>query len=204
MSFFDDVFEKIFPKKDLGTAELIHETLVRSAAEITAFDLWKKGERATDLIKEVENAYYLKKSGLDSKLEVHLLDTNYANGFAVSYNPDIEKSDFKFFFDFLKEQTLTLDYRLSQKDRRILDKGKYLEIVEKWYLKPPRRGKEDGLTSQMFGNVLIEHIEIDGVPSYIKLVVNIYQDRLSTRSPMPFEELIDEIFDPLILHLNIL
>ncbi len=194
MAFFDDVFDRLFSNKAPAPKEFINEVLVRSPKEEQAYKTWLETEEATDLIRDIQSAYYLKKSGIESALSVHLFNTNYANGFAVTYHEDISDQHFKFLFDYLKDQTLTLNYRLAQKDRRVLYKESFEESIEKWYLKPKRgSGNENGRFDQLYGNVLIEHVEIDRKPSYIKLLVNIYQDRLYTKA-LSFDDFINELF----------
>ena len=54
----------------------------------------------------------------------------------------------------------------------------------------------NGVANQKFGNILIEKTEIDRKPSYLKLMANVYQDRLYSEAK-PFSELIEQLFKPI-------
>lgn len=193
MSFFDDVFKKLFPEKKVHTKELIHETLERSTSEINSFDLWVKSEESKLMLNEVYNSYQLKRKGITAQLDVHLLETPYSNGFAISFNNEKTKEEFRNLFDLFKEKMLNLDYKLSQKDRRIIDRDTYEEVIEKWYLKPQGEPFGKNKFNQLYGNVLIEYVMIDRKPSYIRFMANIYQDRMYSK-PLAFDELIEKLF----------
>ncbi|MFT6053161.1 MAG: hypothetical protein ACJAS3_000119 [Roseivirga sp.] len=48
-------------------------------------------------------------------------------------------------------------------------------------------------TNQLYGNILIEYVMIVRKPSYIKLMANIYQDRMYSEA-LAFDELIEKLF----------
>ncbi len=194
MSFFDDVVGKLFGRQS-PKAAFVHEVLKRSDQEIQQYEAWKVTENANSLIADVERGYFMKKQGIVSAVDVHLLDSQYSNGFAVSFNDQFSPDSFTFVFDFLKERGLEQGYKLSQGDRRILDKETYEETIEKWYLKPIAEDL-NGVANQKFGNILIEKTEIDRKPSYLKLMANVYQDRLYSEAK-PFSELIEQLFKPI-------
>ena len=192
MSFFDNVVGKIFGKQSPKTA-FIHEVMSRSDREIENYEAWKKTEECESLISDIERGYYLKKQGIASSIEVHLLESKYSNGFAVTFNQEFTVENFQHVFDYLKARGLEQGYKLAQADRRILDKDTYEETIEKWYLKPNGSDLGTGIADQKFGNILIEKVAIDRKPNYIKLMANVYQDRLYTEA-RPFSELIELIF----------
>lgn len=192
MSFFDNVVGKIFGKQSPKTA-FIHEVMSRSDREIENYEAWKKTEECESLISDIERGYYLKKQGIASSIEVHLLESKYSNGFAVTFNQEFTEENFQHVFDYLKARGLEQGYKLAQADRRILDKDTYEETIEKWYLKPNGSDLGTGIADQKFGNILIEKVAIDRKPNYLKLMANVYQDRLYTEA-RPFSELIELIF----------
>lgn len=193
MSFFDDVFKKLFPEKRVASNELIHETLERNERELESFGKWASSEESVHLMAEVYNSYQLKKKGITAQLDVHLLETPYSNGFAISFNQEKTKEEFRNLFDLFKEKTLDFGYKLAQKDRRIIDRETYEEVIEKWYLKPQAEPLEKNKFNQLYGNILIEYVMIDRKPSYIKLMANIYQDRMYSHA-LAFDELIEKLF----------
>lgn len=192
MSFFDNVVGKLFGKQSPKTA-FIHEVMSRSDKETAVYEDWKRTENFENLISDVERGYYLKKQGIASSMEIHLLESKYSNGFAITFNDEFTEENFQHVFDYLKERGLEQGYKLAQADRRILDKDTYEETIEKWYLKPNGDDLGTGIADQKFGNILIEKVAIDRKPSYLKLMANVYQDRLYTEAK-PFSELIELIF----------
>ncbi len=193
MGFFDNVVSKLFGKQNPKTP-FINEVLSRSEKDIDAYNQWIQTEEAIGIIADIERGYFMKRKGIVAAVEVHLLDSQYSNGFAISYNDQFDAKSFQHVFDHLKERGLAQGYKLSQGDRRVLDKENYEETIEKWYLKPIP-DTTDGVSDQKFGNILIEKTEIDRRPSYIKLMANVYQDRLYSKAK-PFSELIEELFKP--------
>ena len=194
MSFFDQIVGKLFGKQAPKSA-FIHEVLTRSEKELAQYDSWRSTRASEDLVLDIERAYHLKKQGIVSAVEVHLLESQYANGFAISYNQQFTPENFTHIFDYFKEKGLEQGYKLAQADRRILDNEKYEETIEKWYLKPNGEDMGSDIIDQRFGNILIEKIDIDRKPSYVKFMANVYQDRLYTKAK-PFAELIDLILNP--------
>lgn len=192
MSFFDSVVGKLFGKQAPKTA-FIHETLSRSEKELDAFDTWEKSDTARPLIEDIERGYYLKKQGIVSGVDVHILKSQYANGFAISYGEAFTEETFKHSFDWFKERVLELGYKLSVADRKISDKENYEETVEKWYLKPITEDLNTTVANQRYGNITVEKIDIDRKPNYIKFLASIYQDRLYTEA-LTFDELLENIF----------
>lgn len=193
MSFFDDVVGKLFGKQPPKGAYL-HEVLERSEKELSTYEDWFNSESRSELIREVERGYYLKKQGIVSSIDVHLLESKYANGFAISYTELIGKENFRNIFDYLKDKVQENGYKIAQADRRILVKESHEETIEKWYLKPISEELESKVVNQRFGNVLIEKIDVDRKPSYVKFMANVYQDRQYTEAE-PFQNLLDKVFE---------
>ncbi len=194
MTFFDEVFAKLFKKKNTATVPVVHEQLVRSPKQEAAYQEWRSKDKHLELLETVADAMHKKKLGILSELDVHLLNTPYSNGIAISYHEKVGEEPFRNLFDYFKEYTLGLDYKLAQADRRILDKGTYEESIEKWYLKPAKLGADNELVNQLYGNVLLEHVLIDRKPSFIKLMVNVYQDRSYTKA-LDFDEYLENLFN---------
>lgn len=180
MSFFDKLVSKLFSKKPPGTAD-VHEVLKRGQADQEAYEAWKVSEEQESLIQEIAKAYYYKKTNITSDLEVHLFNTAYANGFAVTYHPKVSPKHFQHLSEYFRDKVLEMGYRVVNADRRIIDRGQYVETIEKYYLKPPLSAadlSQDVIqVNQLFGNIAIDHVLIDGKPSYLKVMASIYSDR---------------------------
>lgn len=191
MSFFDNVVGKLFGKQS-PKAAFVHEQLVRSEKELAQYEKWLKSESFENTLTDFDRAYHLKKRQIASEMEVHLLESPYSNGFAITFNQVFTPENFQHFFDYLKEKSLAQGYKLAQADRRILDKETYEETIEKWYLKPQSADLDTKRIDQRFGNVIIEKIEINRKPNYLRFMANIYSDRLYSKA-QPFDELFDKL-----------
>lgn len=191
MGFFEDVVGKLFGKQH-ADQPIIHEVLVRSETDLSAYQAWANSERKTDLINDFDRAYSLKKQMVESSMEVHLLESQYANGFAITYDDQIPVDQFRHMFDFFKNRVTEMGYKLAQGDRRIKEKNGFEETIEKWYLKPLAEDLQATVIDQRYGNVLIELVFVDRKPSYLKFMASIYQDRLYSKA-LPFDELYQKI-----------
>lgn len=199
MSFFDKIFKKVFSNNDnpaIGVA--VHEVLTRNSREMKAFDAWKLNAVYSQLLKEVAHAYYYKKTGIRSDITIHLFQSAYANGFAVTYLPRVGKKHFQHLFEFFKERVMEMDYRIANADRQIIDKKSYVETREKYFLKPALNLQEAGNritpAEQLYGNVSLEHVLADNQPQYIKVFVSIYSDRLYKQA-LNYDEFVERLLE---------
>ena len=190
-SFFEDVYNKLF-KKQPPKQPVVTELLKRSERELAAYAAWESSSARKHLIEDLDRAYHLKRQQIESAMKVHILDSQYANGFAITYNQLFTPANFKFLFDYFKDQVLSMGYKLAQGDRRISDKETYEETIEKWYLKPQTSDFDQEQIDQRYGNVIIEFVSVNRNPSYMRLMANVYQDRLYAKAE-PFEELFNNL-----------
>ena len=192
MAFFDNLIDKLFPGRHQNKPVEVTEPLVRSPAYLEKYQQWKNSSEASQLIKEVERSFYLKKNQIKGDFELHLFNSPAANGFALSYHPDISEQEFQYLLDYWRDRTMELNYRLANTDRQMREKGSYVQTTEKHYLKPPI-SKNKAKTEQRYGNILLEYVAINQQASYLKLMVTIYSDHLFTKAE-PFDELVDHLF----------
>ncbi|MEQ9442347.1 MAG: hypothetical protein RIG62_25130 [Cyclobacteriaceae bacterium] len=194
MSFFDKITEKLFSKKS-GAATQVHEVMQRSEKEQQAYAQWRDSEEKAALLREIAKAYYYKKTNIRSDMDVHILNLPSANGFAITYHPKVNEKHFQYMLDYLKDRVLLLDYRLVNTDRRMVEKKNYVETTEHYYLKPPL--DVPTLTNQpldqRFGNVSVAQVFIDNRPSYLKVLVSTYSDRLY-QDALHFDDFVTHLF----------
>lgn len=197
MSYFDKLVSKLFSKKPRGVAA-VHEVLKRSTVDQEAYEAWKGSGAQDVLLQEIAKAYYYKKTNISSDLDVHLFNTDYANGFAITYHPKISPKHFQHLSEYFRDKVLEMGYRLVNADRRIIDRDHYVETIEKYYLKPPMSAadlsKEVIQVNQLFGNIAIDHVLIDGRPSYLKVMASIYSDR-QFQEAQSYDDFISGLFD---------
>ena len=182
---------------------MIKENLKRSEKEELEFQIWSSSADAKYWFARIYESYHLKRQGLPSQdIQVHLFSSAASNGLAITYTNAMSSKQFRFLFDKLKDAILNLPYpyKLYTSDRAHYERNNYVETIEKHYLKPVygtnkevgTELKTDGQLPQFYGNILIEYIQIDGEPSFIRLLANIYSDRLFLDA-LPFEELVEKV-----------
>lgn len=170
------------------------ENFSQTPTESAATALWAKGVECQELMGLVSKNYYFKKSAVQAKPEIHVLNSPYANGIAVSFeNPLTAKTFSQLFFAF-GLRMLDLGYQRVSLDRKMEEINEQVRTTEKQYFKPPV-GKADfsKKIDQMFGNVSIEKVSIDDKPSFLKILVTVYSDHLYQEA-RPFDEFIDSLF----------
>lgn len=192
MSFIDNIINKLFPKGKNSHKSILHEVILRKKTESLNYQRWLKSMDKFEQIGAIERSYKLAKENVDSEPTILIMNTAYSNGFAIPYNSMYSRDEFRFIFDYFKDQVLKMDYRLAGSDRKIREKQNNIETVEKHYLKPPLNYK-DKVTDQQYGNILIEHVSINDKPDHIKIMANIYSDRLYSEAKS-FDEFMERLF----------
>jgi hypothetical protein len=184
MTFFDQVYNKLFTSKSTGL--ILHEVLKRSNSYLEEYELWKESGLPATLISDINESLRLKKEGIVKSPDVHQFSSDFTNGIAITYSPEINKSHFKFLFDLFAEKVQNLGYKTSVRDLMVTGKKTYIESKEKYYLK--NRPSNTKPIDQKYGNIIIEWVAIDDQPSFIRLMAQAYNDRLY-KSPENFDDL---------------
>ena len=94
--------------------------------------------------------------------------------------------------EFIKDQLVNMSYDIAHADRKMNEDQSHVEILEKYYLKPPRSTSIP--KDQMYGNVVLELLKHDHEEIRLHFLVNVYSDRLYSRA-REFSELLSVIFD---------
>ena len=178
MAFFDQIVNQLFPQKSNKNEILLHEPIKRSKSYLDDYTMWTKSFKRFDILNAVYNSYELKKQGVIGDPDVHLLETNRSNGFAISYNERMNKEEFVFLFDWFGERTKELNYKRANSDVTVTAKNGIIETLSRYYFKPGVNfAQPKDRINQQYGNILIEHITVDDHPTYIRFIVNNYNDR---------------------------
>jgi hypothetical protein len=192
-SFIDDVFGKLFPKKSKQVS--VKENFKQSESEIHAGEKWEDSEDGRELIKLISKNYHFKKSGMNSHPEVHILNSPYANGFAVSYDSPFNEKTFSYLFFAFGRRVVDLGYSRVSLDRKIEEVNDQVKTTEKQYFKPPLSNVDFGKKiNQLFGNISIEKVNVNDKPSFLKVLVTVYSDHLYQEA-LPFDQFIDLLFE---------
>ena len=191
MSYFDDIYNRLFGKPATPTKVFVNEIIKRSQSFLDQFQAWRASDVCEEFLNDLWQSYFWRKKGVDKDPQMVLLESAYSNGFAISYEEKYGRSNFHYLFDHLADQVKKLDYRLVLSRHTMQEKGDIVEMKEMHYLKPKRGFVEP--IDQKYGNVQIEYIEENDEPTRIKLIANSYPDR-KYREAQDFEELAQYIF----------
>lgn len=193
-SFLDDLFKKVFKPSDKSPMRL-KENFVIKEIEQTDLDLWLESEESAQLFALVYKNYHFKRTGINGRPQVHIFDSPYANGFAVTYENPFNAKSFSRLFLAFSQRLLALGYEQVSLDRKFEEINDQVKVTEKFYFKPPIQLPAEGeLISQLYGNVSLEKVNVDNEPSYIKLLATVYSDRLY-QDAKSFDQLMDGIFE---------
>jgi hypothetical protein len=193
MNFVESILSKLFPERD-EEEPFLSERIVRSASEQINYFSWVKSKSYKKLSGEFYVAYFLKKRKINSGVNLQIFHSRFANAVSVFYNHHILKKDFHYYFDFLRDAVMKLGYELQYSEREIIDRHRYLETVERYYLTFPENLKIGGRKHQLYGNILLEQIMIDQQPSHLKIVASYYPESDNYYPPLNFDEMIDKLF----------
>ncbi len=189
MSFIDDIFGKLF--SDKGQNLSYKENFIQTAEEENEVSEWVKSTEGKEAIEKVYRNFHLKKAGIKDNPEVHILNSPYANGFAVSFEKPFDEKIFSRLFFAFGQRLLDLGYRRVSLDRKMQEINDMVKITEKLYYKPPISASEvSEKIDQLFGNVSIEKVSVNNKPSFLKVLVTIYSDHLY-REAKPFDQFVE-------------
>lgn len=193
-NYFEGLLNKVFGNS--SPAGVSHkENFALTPERIQEVEYWLSEPSGEAMLNLLYNNYYFKKNQINESPQVHLFSTKYANGFAVTYEEPLTRESFNSAFHAFAGRILTMGYKQVSLDRKIEEKGGKVNEIEKFYFKPPLQIPEEGaLISQLFGNVALEKVNTDNKPSYLKLLVTVYSDRLY-QDAWPFDDFMDRLFN---------
>lgn len=192
-SFIDDVLGRLFPKKSKHIQ--VKENFKQSEIDKDAGADWEASEEGKSMIALIAKNYHFKKSGINNYPEVHILNSPYANGFAISFDSPFDKKTFSYLFFAFGKRILDLGYNQVSLDRKIEEVNDLVKTTEKQYFKPPLSNVDFGQKiNQLFGNISVEKVSINDKPSFLKVLVTVYSDHLY-QDAKPFDEFMDAIFE---------
>ncbi len=193
-NFFEDLYASLFKSAEKNTLNL-KENFEFKVEEIQQAIDWADGASGEALLGKLFKNYELKKLQLEEYPRVHILDSKYARGFAITYEEVFSPQTFSNLFLAFAQRVLALGYQQVSLDRKLEEVNDQVRATEKFYFKPPIQLPGDNeLISQLYGNVAIEKITLNNQPNYLKVLATFYSDRLY-QDPLPFEELVNQLFE---------
>lgn len=171
------------------------KTLQRKPAEVKAYRQWLEQQTFLRWTPCIFKSYHFQKCKVKSSFRLQLLHSAHKKGVVLFFSPEIGKHNFRHLFQFIKDRCLQLGYAHYLSDQRITTHERYTETIDKHYLKPPPQDVPGSvLCNQLYGNIIIDLVSINGQPGFIRFYVNTYGDTLFSE-PLPFDELMDKVFN---------
>jgi len=176
--YFQNLFQIV--EQSSKTQPILHDTILRSPEELAAYEKWKGLMVKKQLMNwlEMEYANFLK-DGQPIDKNIIFLDTISSKGFAIHFSElRYNATQVNQLFDYLKEKVMLLNYKAYSGDIKTYTKGKIIESLAKYYLKPSLKNMLSGPPfNQEFGNINIELICQNDLPILLKFSATAYNDR---------------------------
>ncbi|TGE13900.1 hypothetical protein [Hymenobacter elongatus] len=179
-----------------GTEATSWQPLSRTTSQQRTHEQWVAQQVYLNWMGPYFKAYHFQKTGVCAKqFRVQLLKEPGRQGAVFFYDPSIGPGNFRHLFDFIRDQMLTKGYNLSVSDRRLVKHERYAECIDKHFLKPmPHDCAATGRCDQLFGNVTIDLISVNGQPGFIRVFANPYHDSIFTTAAS-FDSLMETVFN---------
>lgn len=190
MAYTDNALGNLFP--DGGKKFTYKENYTQTAEEKEAVQQWMDSEKGEEAFGLIYTAYHLQKSNIEQKPEMYILSSPYANGFAISFEPPMDKEVFSNLFFGFGLRILDLGYYRMSLERKLQERDGVLYTEEKQYFKPIVHISKDKRREQLFGNVCIEMEIIENKPVLLKVLATVYAGR-SFHVAKPFSQFVEEL-----------
>ena len=183
MSSFWDQVRKLFQSAEESSPSnpVIHKMIERSEEQKTQFEDWQDSYVCQQLYNWLGDQYALFQTGNLNLLDdaIDFLNTPSTKGFVVHFHKtQYSPSDVMFFADSLKQRVLALKYRTQISDSRTFNKDRWVETIERHYLKPRPHFKPNEKFKQQFGNITVQHVLRNDQPHHVRLGATIYKDHM--------------------------
>ena len=174
----------------------VQEILVRSNREIDSYNQWLYSEKQSQTIAIFKSRLRYKNELSDGEqIQIEFIEGKATSGFVCYYNQQFFQPDtFQHLFDYLKQQVLTLDYKLYVSDTQTRLQQNDTITKERHYLKPKYVYDEaQQKTMQQYGNIIIELHKFNNEPEKIHFIVNRYSG-YDYSEAISADELYEKIF----------
>lgn len=171
----------------------VHEMIERSAEDMQGYPAFAEGLVLRRMLDWIHDQYAIfRVTPRDTDRAIDFLDTPSSKGFVIHFHEtQYSRREVTYFFDYLKERVLALNYRTQISDRRIFQRNTWTETVERHYLKP-RSEQIAGQFEQLFGNIKIElELRNDQVHN-LRFSATTYKDS-QFREAQTFKELLQRV-----------
>jgi hypothetical protein len=195
MSFIQNIIRQIFPRPEAivsGKEPVVSGPLKRSERFMEKFRKWTENGKSSGVSEKILQSYFDLQVQREPATEIGLFQERGIEGLYMRQNGIMEKEEFHYMLDLLKERVLKLGYRFyhgiteSREDR-----GK-IRTKEQYYLKP-KLTSMDYPVEQGYGNITLELNLINDEVQYLKVAATTYAG-FNYKEPEPFYELMTHLF----------
>ncbi|MBR9921234.1 MAG: hypothetical protein GYB31_10380 [Bacteroidetes bacterium] len=189
-------FKKLFQASEESSSSnpLIHEMIERTEEEKADYEQWKEKlvrRRMSSWLLDQYAVFKVNPDHIDEAID--FLDTPSSKGFAIHfYKTGYALRECRHFLDYLKERVRAIGYRSQISDTRSWQSEKYVETVERHYLKPKPDFSTPGKNKQAFGNIRMELKLRNDKPFQLTFSATTYKDHLY-HPPEEFEGLMQHL-----------
>lgn len=177
---------------------VLHEVIQRTEIEQGEYLQWKKTSAKRRLLAWLQDQYLAYQSNPKNTDEaIDFLDTPSSKGFVIHFHQTrYSVKEITHLFDYLKEKVLDINYRSYLSDTRTYNRPKWVENVQRHYLKPPTnlRQIQEKKFKQKFGNITIELLSRNEQIRNLKFSATAYKDHLFEEAD-EFRELMENLME---------
>lgn len=196
MNYIEKLWQDLFGTPENPQKVVLKQVLSRNEHEKNMFEQWKTSTERPELLGNIAQSYFLKPKNIPTFFDIHLLVSTGAEGWALLAENKLKENHLLCLMEYFKEKLLnTKNYYIQNAERNWTEKDNFVEINERYYLKPDihEQAKEGLICNQQYGNILIEYQKIDRKPMYLKVLASFYNDSMFTKV-LPFKDLSDYLF----------
>lgn len=197
---FKQLLKNIFAdaeEKNQQVKPFVQEILARSDSEIAAYNEWLYSEKQLQTIAVFQSRLRYKDELSDGEqVQIEFIEGKATSGFVCYFNQQFfQPVEFQHLFDYLKQQVLTLEYKLYVSDTQTRLHQNDTITKERHYLKPKYSYDEaQQKTMQQYGNIIIELHKTNNEPEKIHFIVNRYSG-FDYSEAISADELYEKIFN---------
>lgn len=172
---------------------LITEAMKQSQKQKTAYHDWLAEGKYLAISQSVFNNYQKKENYANTLTDLHLFNTESTKGISIVLNRGLSVEDSNHYFAYLKTRLIELGYSLQHAYRELIDQALHVEMMDKYFLHVKNTEVSSTKTSQCYGDLTLEYIQVDNVPSHIKILVMNADKRYN--STLRFNRLMSALFE---------
>lgn len=188
MTFFKDIIGKIFADKD--TFSVHKENFALPESEEDSIREWMDSKEGLGVFERLHRTYHRRDAGEHPGM--HVFSSPYANGIAITFEYPLREKIFSNLFFAFGFSLLDLGYYRVSLDRTLKETTGIVKLTEKQYFKPSAPVFDNRKVDQLFGNVSIEKVSVDGRFSFLKVLVTVYSGR-RYHLALPFDQFIENL-----------